>query len=248
MQNHLCQILAHYVVYIGTKLNLPIGNDTERFILEGAPRRWHKEGIFLWSNASKHDQQLEGMIRNNCNNTFLCSHNKTADIFTFNNISNLNFVPSDPHELPSISKLSTPELPYLSARGVANFSSVGNPVQLPEPSQPINDTDMPISALNDSLLMSNPFSCWEPSSSPRPKSRCNNFCYIQPAPGQNSTPLSTSKGHGSDDQRNWDLLMQFGSSQQQGINAATLSKQPDKQIPACKLLECSKSFSYGGNY
>jgi hypothetical protein len=175
-------------------------------------------------------------------------HNKTADIFTFNNISNLNFVPSDPHELPSISKLSTPELPYLSARGVANFSSVGNPVQLPEPSQPINDTDMPISALNDSLLMSNPFSCWEPSSSPRPKSRCNNFCYIQPAPGQNSTPLSTSKGHGSDDQRNWDLLMQFGSSQQQGINAATLSKQPDKQIPACKLLECSKSFSYGGNY
>jgi hypothetical protein len=210
-------------------------------------------------NASKHDRQLEDVlqaIKDKCNNGTLRARSKTADIFTFNNISNisnisnLNFVPSDPHELPSISKLSTPELAYLSARGMASLSSVGNPGQPPGPSEPINGTNMPISALNDSLLTSNPLSSWKPSSFPRPnKSRCNNFCYIQLAAAQNPTPLSTSKEHGSEDQRIWDLLMQFGSSpQQQGINSPTPSKQPDKEASACRLLECSKSFSCRGNY
>ncbi|KAH8732539.1 hypothetical protein GQ44DRAFT_755041 [Phaeosphaeriaceae sp. PMI808] len=48
MQNHLCQILAHYMIYLGSQLNRPITDDADQFILEEAPTRWYKEGAFLW--------------------------------------------------------------------------------------------------------------------------------------------------------------------------------------------------------
>jgi hypothetical protein len=53
MQDHLCQILAHYVVYLGSQLNLPIGGHVRQFILEAATSRWYKEGNFEWLNAKK---------------------------------------------------------------------------------------------------------------------------------------------------------------------------------------------------
>ena len=62
MQNHLCQILAHYIVYIGSKLSLPIASHTEKFIIEAATSRWHKEGVFLWSTPSGHDARLEALL------------------------------------------------------------------------------------------------------------------------------------------------------------------------------------------
>jgi hypothetical protein len=46
MQNHLCQILAHYVVFLGSLLTLPIATHVEQFILEAAAARWYKEGNF----------------------------------------------------------------------------------------------------------------------------------------------------------------------------------------------------------
>jgi len=55
MQDHLCQILAHYVVYLGSRLNLPIRSQVSRFILEAASARWYKEGNFKWRNASECD-------------------------------------------------------------------------------------------------------------------------------------------------------------------------------------------------
>lgn len=55
MQNHLCQILAHYVIYLGSQLKLPIANGADQFILEAAPARWHKEGIFQWKTARVSD-------------------------------------------------------------------------------------------------------------------------------------------------------------------------------------------------
>jgi hypothetical protein len=48
MQSHLCQILAHFVVYLGSQLSLPIASHVEQFILEAAAARWHKEGNFEW--------------------------------------------------------------------------------------------------------------------------------------------------------------------------------------------------------
>jgi hypothetical protein len=54
MQDHLCQILVHFVVFLGSRLSLPIANTTERFILQGAASRWHKEGNFLWTTGAEH--------------------------------------------------------------------------------------------------------------------------------------------------------------------------------------------------
>jgi hypothetical protein len=40
MQEHLCRMLAHYVVYLGSKINLQIPGGTERRVLEAAHKRW----------------------------------------------------------------------------------------------------------------------------------------------------------------------------------------------------------------
>ncbi|KAH7386540.1 hypothetical protein BKA64DRAFT_145627 [Cadophora sp. MPI-SDFR-AT-0126] len=50
MQEHICQILAHYVTYLGSQLGLPLAGGTERFMLEAAPEKWRKQGIFRWSS------------------------------------------------------------------------------------------------------------------------------------------------------------------------------------------------------
>jgi len=41
---------------LGSKLELPISGDTERFILDAAHTRWQKEGQFLWLPAAKGDE------------------------------------------------------------------------------------------------------------------------------------------------------------------------------------------------
>ncbi|KAE9363737.1 hypothetical protein N431DRAFT_356552 [Stipitochalara longipes BDJ] len=63
MQAHLCQILAHYVVYISSRLNLPLDKNAEKSILEAATRRRHTGGIFLWSTVPAEDQVLERFRR-----------------------------------------------------------------------------------------------------------------------------------------------------------------------------------------
>jgi hypothetical protein len=50
-RSFLCQILAHYLVYLGSQLRLPFGTHVEQFILAAAPTRWNKEGLFQWSTA-----------------------------------------------------------------------------------------------------------------------------------------------------------------------------------------------------
>ena len=50
MRSHLCQILAHYVLFLGSQLKLPIPTDAEQSILETAPSQWNKEGLFQWKN------------------------------------------------------------------------------------------------------------------------------------------------------------------------------------------------------
>jgi hypothetical protein len=48
MQTHICRTLAHHMVYLGTRLNLPISSAMERFILDAAESMWNKEGHFIW--------------------------------------------------------------------------------------------------------------------------------------------------------------------------------------------------------
>jgi hypothetical protein len=48
MQKHLCMTLAHFIVFIGSKLELPIHSTAERSFLNGAHVRWQKDGSFLW--------------------------------------------------------------------------------------------------------------------------------------------------------------------------------------------------------
>jgi hypothetical protein len=48
MQEHLCQFLAHYLVYIGSRLDLPMLRKSERIIVDTAHERWQKQGYFSW--------------------------------------------------------------------------------------------------------------------------------------------------------------------------------------------------------
>ena len=50
-RNFLCQILAHYLLYLGSQLRLSVGKQTEQFILQGSPARWNKRGLFQWTTA-----------------------------------------------------------------------------------------------------------------------------------------------------------------------------------------------------
>jgi hypothetical protein len=51
MQSFLCQILAHYVIYLGSQLKHRIATGADQFILQAAPARWHKQGLFQWRTA-----------------------------------------------------------------------------------------------------------------------------------------------------------------------------------------------------
>ncbi|KAN0089708.1 hypothetical protein V8E51_019968 [Hyaloscypha variabilis] len=53
MQHHLCRMLAHYTIYLGSKLRLPIDSDKEKLILEFAHSLWKKEGEYLWRTSGE---------------------------------------------------------------------------------------------------------------------------------------------------------------------------------------------------
>lgn len=50
MQSHLCQILAHYLVYLGSQLGLLIQSGFQQFFLQAAPVRWLREGRYEWNS------------------------------------------------------------------------------------------------------------------------------------------------------------------------------------------------------
>ena len=50
-RSFLCQILAHYLIYLGSQLKLPIASETEQFILQAAPARWYRQGLFQWTKV-----------------------------------------------------------------------------------------------------------------------------------------------------------------------------------------------------
>ncbi|KAF4635574.1 hypothetical protein G7Y89_g2527 [Cudoniella acicularis] len=66
MRSHLCQILAHYVVFLASQLNLRLDSHVEQFMLETAANRWHKKGAFWWnSSRADHDCRDENLISEN---------------------------------------------------------------------------------------------------------------------------------------------------------------------------------------
>jgi hypothetical protein len=55
VQEHLCRMLAHYIVYLGSKISLQIPGSTERRVMEAAHRRWGKEGRYVWRTTELAD-------------------------------------------------------------------------------------------------------------------------------------------------------------------------------------------------
>ncbi|CZR64042.1 uncharacterized protein PAC_13939 [Phialocephala subalpina] len=55
VQYHLSQILAHYLLYLGSRLSLPLAKGVDQFLLEAIPSRWYKEGVFDWKTPRNYD-------------------------------------------------------------------------------------------------------------------------------------------------------------------------------------------------
>ena len=53
MQHHLCRTLAHYAIYLASKLKLPICSSKETFVLDFAHSLWNKEGKYTWATGGK---------------------------------------------------------------------------------------------------------------------------------------------------------------------------------------------------
>jgi hypothetical protein len=70
MQEHLCQFLAHYLVYIGSRLDLPILRNSERIIVDTAHHRWQKQGYFSWLLNNVDDEDNHEYFNNITNNPF----------------------------------------------------------------------------------------------------------------------------------------------------------------------------------
>jgi hypothetical protein len=50
-QDFLCQILAHYLLYLRSQMKLPIASEMQQFILQAAPARSHRQGLLQWAIA-----------------------------------------------------------------------------------------------------------------------------------------------------------------------------------------------------
>ena len=63
MQAHLCSILAHHVVCVGSLLKLPFAGHMEQLILEGANARWRKKGSFQWFERREMSTEMATHLR-----------------------------------------------------------------------------------------------------------------------------------------------------------------------------------------
>ncbi|KAH8595430.1 hypothetical protein B0O99DRAFT_594602 [Bisporella sp. PMI_857] len=55
IKSHLCQILAHYILFLGSKLKLAIPTTSKQSILKTALSRWNKKGVFQWKNRMENE-------------------------------------------------------------------------------------------------------------------------------------------------------------------------------------------------
>jgi hypothetical protein len=112
--------------------SLPIDHGTEKLILEGIPKMWHKRGVFRWLTASHQEEKLQAFHFNSCGSA--CSHGPSS---------------SDSLERFLLDKLrdsSNLDFESLSETGGANFSSLTNMTKL----------SALLGRLNNSMLVSTP--------------------------------------------------------------------------------------------
>ncbi|KAG4443885.1 hypothetical protein IFR05_000651 [Cadophora sp. M221] len=77
MQSHLCQILAHYLIFLGSQLGLPIKTGTDQFLLEAAPSRWDRQGQFEWKSPDR-----SYPFPSTSNSTYYSQHDNSSRILT----------------------------------------------------------------------------------------------------------------------------------------------------------------------
>lgn len=51
MKEHLCHMLAHYLIFLASALGHKLTTDQEKFLVENAIHRWSKSEAFLWAGA-----------------------------------------------------------------------------------------------------------------------------------------------------------------------------------------------------
>ncbi|GAB1309837.1 Zn(2)-C6 fungal-type domain-containing protein [Madurella fahalii] len=59
MKEHLCQMLAHHLIFVGSLLGIKLETGLEQRIIDTAVRRWNKAESFIWADAEvlSEDQQ-----------------------------------------------------------------------------------------------------------------------------------------------------------------------------------------------
>lgn len=51
MKEHLCHMLAHYLIFLASALGHKLTTDQERFLVENAIHRWNRSEAYLWAGA-----------------------------------------------------------------------------------------------------------------------------------------------------------------------------------------------------
>ncbi|KAK3309352.1 uncharacterized protein B0T15DRAFT_481087 [Chaetomium strumarium] len=60
MKEHLCQMLAHHLVFVGSMLGIRMDTGLEQRIIDTAVRRWHKAEQFVWADVVGLPSREEG--------------------------------------------------------------------------------------------------------------------------------------------------------------------------------------------
>jgi len=60
MKEHLCQMLAHHLIFLGSMLGIKLETGLEQRIIETAVNRWNKMESFVWTSAMRTSQEKEG--------------------------------------------------------------------------------------------------------------------------------------------------------------------------------------------
>ncbi|KAK0719167.1 hypothetical protein B0H67DRAFT_485823 [Lasiosphaeris hirsuta] len=51
MKEHLCQMLAHHLIFLGSMLGIKLETQLEQLIIDTAAKRWNKMESFVWADA-----------------------------------------------------------------------------------------------------------------------------------------------------------------------------------------------------
>jgi hypothetical protein len=64
MKEHLCQMLAHHLIFVGSMLGIKLETGVEQRIIDTAVSRWNKAEEFVWADAVGSPRGLSGAVKN----------------------------------------------------------------------------------------------------------------------------------------------------------------------------------------